>query len=64
MMAAEHPYLINLDVRFDPLDLIDARAPAEACKDPRYNQTLYRVNDNIVRLGVFTATSTGTSMTE
>jgi hypothetical protein len=45
MMAAEHPYSINLDVRFDPLDLIGARAPADACKDPRYNQTLCRVNE-------------------
>src|SRR5262249_31702021 len=45
-------YSINVDVRFGPLELVDARALVEACEEPWYNQTLCRVNDSVVRLGV------------
>ena len=46
------PYSINLDVRHGPLELIDVKALAAACQDPWFNQTLCRVNDSVVRLGV------------
>src|SRR3954452_9190412 len=46
------PYSINLDTRFGPLEQIDVQALADACTDAWYNQTLCRVNDCVVRLGV------------
>jgi len=51
-MGNRTPYSINLDARYAPLELIDTQALANACKDPWYNQTLCRVNDSVVRLGV------------
>ncbi len=46
------PYSINLNVRYAPLERIDVQALVDACTDPWYNQTLCRVNDSVVRLGV------------
>lgn len=46
------PYVTNLDVKFGALDRIDVSALAAACTDRWYNQTLCRVNDAVVRLGV------------
>ena len=51
-MAAETAYSINTDVRFGPLELIDVAALQAACKEKWFNQTLCRVNDCVVRLGV------------
>ena len=51
-MTNEHPYSINLDIKYAPLELIDVQALADACKEQWYNQTLCRVNDAVVRLGV------------
>jgi mannose-6-phosphate isomerase-like protein (cupin superfamily) len=50
--APSYPYVTHLDIRFDPLELIDVQAIADACTDQWYNQTLCRVNDSVVRLGV------------
>ena len=41
-----------LDAKFDALDLIDIPSLVEACTDRWYNQTLCKVNDSVVRLGV------------
>jgi mannose-6-phosphate isomerase-like protein (cupin superfamily) len=46
-------YDIHTDVKFEPLALIDAGALADGCAEPWWNQTLCRVNDSAVRLGVF-----------
>jgi len=51
-MASQAPYSINLDVRYPPLERIDIQALVDSCKDSWYNQTLCRVNDCVVRLGV------------
>jgi mannose-6-phosphate isomerase-like protein (cupin superfamily) len=53
-MAADkpYPYATHLNVLHSPLELVDIRALIDACKDPWYNQTLTRVNESIVRLGV------------
>jgi len=51
-MGAETKYLINLDARYGPLELIDVQGLMDACKEPWYNQTLCRVNDSVVRLGI------------
>lgn len=47
-----YPYATHLDVRFPALTLVDVPALVAACTDPWYNQTLCRVNDSVVRLGV------------
>lgn len=51
-MSSKTSYSINLDTRFEPLELIDIRSLVNACTDPWYNQTLCRVNDSVIRLGV------------
>ena len=51
-MESQSSYSINLNTRYGPLERIDVQALVDACKDPWYNQTLCRVNDCVVRLGV------------
>lgn len=51
-MSTPGQYNINLNVRFNPLELIDLPALVESCKEKWYNQTLCRVNDCVVRLGI------------
>ena len=46
------PYETRLDILSKPLELIDEKALADACEYRWYNQTLCRVNDSVVRLGV------------
>jgi mannose-6-phosphate isomerase-like protein (cupin superfamily) len=47
-----YPYATHLDVYYDQLEVVDVQALAAACTDQWYNQTLCRVNDSVVRLGV------------
>jgi mannose-6-phosphate isomerase-like protein (cupin superfamily) len=47
-----YPYETHLDIRFAPLEQIDVQALVDAVTHPWYNQTLCRVNDSVVRLGV------------
>lgn len=47
-----YPYVTHLDVRYGPLELVDAPALIAAVTDRWWNQTLCRVNDSVVRLGV------------
>lgn len=51
-MNKQQPYAINTDVRYGPLQTIDIPAMVEACDDNWFNQTLCRVNDCVVRLGI------------
>jgi mannose-6-phosphate isomerase-like protein (cupin superfamily) len=46
------PYETRLDILYQPLEVIDEKALADACEFPWYNQTLCKVNDSVVRLGV------------
>lgn len=46
------PYETHLDIRFGPLEDVDVAGLVEACKVPWYNQTLCKVNESVVRLGV------------
>jgi len=48
----EYPYVTLLDVRYNPLEIIDEKALADACTHKWYNQTLCAVNNSVVRLGV------------
>ena len=53
MPDATFPYDTHLDVKFEPLQTIDVPALVAAVTHPWWNQTLCRVNDCVVRLGVF-----------
>jgi len=48
----DYPYATHLDIRYAPQELVDVPALVAACTDRWYNQTLCKVNDSIVRLGV------------
>src|SRR5262245_49601568 len=50
-MTSPTAYSINTDVKFPPLELIDVTGLASS-REPWFNQTLCRVNDSVVRLGV------------
>jgi mannose-6-phosphate isomerase-like protein (cupin superfamily) len=41
-----------LNIHYAPLETIDVQDLVNRCKDQWYNQTLCRVNDSVVRLGV------------
>ncbi|MCA1614364.1 MAG: cupin domain-containing protein [Acidobacteria bacterium] len=47
-----YPYATHLNVFYAPLELIDVPSLVAACTHRWYNQTLCRVNDSVVRLGV------------
>jgi mannose-6-phosphate isomerase-like protein (cupin superfamily) len=48
----QDPYNTHLDILYPPLERIDVPALVAACTHRWYNQTLCRVNDSVVRLGV------------
>src|ERR1700722_5651027 len=50
--AKEYSYATFLNEYFGPLELVDVPALVSACTDRWYNQTLCRVNDSVVRLGI------------
>lgn len=45
-------YKIHTDIKFEPLTLVDVPRLVDECRDPWFNQTLCRVNDSVIRLGV------------
>lgn len=49
---SEFPYETHLDVKFGPLEVVDVKLLVDACKVPWWNQTLCKVNDSVVRLGI------------
>src|SRR5262249_20430570 len=61
--AAGFPYAVHLDIKFDALDRIDVPSLVEACTDQWYNQTLCKVNDSVVRLGVMQGDTSTITMT-
>ncbi len=50
--SQSYPYVTRLDILHPPLELVDVHALVERCTDRWYNQTLCKVNDSVVRLGV------------
>jgi len=47
-----YPYETHLEIRYGPLEVVDVPQLVEAVRHPWWNQTLCRVNDSVVRLGV------------
>ena len=52
MSTSDFPYVTRMDIAFNALEKIDVRALADACEHKWFNQTLCRVNESVVRLGV------------
>ena len=52
MSGPAHPYETRLDILHEALELIDVGKLVSECKFPWYNQTLCKVNESVVRLGV------------
>jgi len=48
----DYTYATYLDVKFAPLSVVNVPALVAACKERWYNQTLCKVNDSVIRLGV------------
>ena len=51
-MERHFNYVTKLDIKFDHLQRIDIPEMVEECKDKWFNQTLTKVNDSVVRLGI------------
>ena len=49
---SSYPYATHLNTLHGPLETIDVQALVDAAQHPWYNQTLCRVNESVVRLGV------------
>ena len=47
-----YPYVTRLDVRYPPLEIIDVAEVVSAVTVPWFNQTLCKVNESVVRVGV------------
>jgi quercetin dioxygenase-like cupin family protein len=50
--ATAYPYETRLNVLHGPLEIVDVKAPADACEYKWFNQTLCKVNESVVRVGV------------
>jgi len=49
---SEFPYATHLNILFDPLQKIELDPLVAAVRDQWYNQTLVKVNESVVRVGV------------
>jgi mannose-6-phosphate isomerase-like protein (cupin superfamily) len=47
-----YPYTTHLDIRYPALEVIDVQQLADTVTDRWFNQTLCKVNDSVVRVGV------------
>jgi len=50
--AQVHPYATYLNVLYPALSVVDVPSLVANCTDRWYNQTLCKVNDSVIRLGV------------
>lgn len=51
-MENEYNYVTKLDIKFKHLEIIDIPKMVNECKDKWFNQTLTKVNDSVVRVGI------------
>lgn len=51
-MAEQYKYVTKLDVRFKHFERIDIPAIVREVKDTWYNETLTKINDSVVRVGI------------
>ncbi len=51
-MTEQYPYVTKLDIKFEHLELIDIPSIVKNCTDQWFNQTLTKVNNSVVRIGI------------
>lgn len=51
-MEQQFNYVTKLEVKYDHFQRIDVPQIVADCKDKWYNETLTRVNDSVVRMGI------------
>ena len=51
-MENTYSYATHLDIKFDPLQRMDLNKMVEECTDKWFNQTLTKVNDSVVIVGI------------
>ncbi|MCE3228692.1 MAG: Cupin 2 conserved barrel domain protein [Bacteroidetes bacterium] len=51
-MSKEYNYVTLMDVKYKHLETVDVPQLVKECKDKWWNQTLTKVNDSVVRLGI------------
>jgi mannose-6-phosphate isomerase-like protein (cupin superfamily) len=51
-MEQTFPYVTRLDIKYDHLQTIDVNEMVRECTDKWFNQTLTKVNDSVVRVGI------------
>ena len=51
-MEQTFPYVTRLDIKYDHLQTIDVNEMVRECTDKLFNQTLTKVNDSVVRVGI------------
>lgn len=51
-MSKKYSYVTNLDIKFDQLERFDINEEVAACTEKWFNQSLVKVNDSVVRLGI------------
>jgi mannose-6-phosphate isomerase-like protein (cupin superfamily) len=51
-MENQFNYTTRLDVKYDHLEKIDIPKMVQECRDKWFNQTLTKVNDSVVRVGI------------
>ena len=51
-MENQYNYVTKLDVKFGHLELIGVPEMVRQCTDKWFNQTLTKVNDSVVRIGI------------
>lgn len=52
-MTDKTNYVFNMDVKYDYLQKISVPEITENCKEKWFNQSLCKVNDSVLRLGIF-----------
>jgi len=52
-MADMNKYKLNMDVKYDYMEVIKTPEVIENCKEKWFNQTLCKVNASVLRLGIF-----------
>jgi mannose-6-phosphate isomerase-like protein (cupin superfamily) len=51
-MENSFAYVTRLDIKFDHLEKMDINRMISECTDKWFNQTLTKVNDSVVRIGI------------
>lgn len=52
MQSNDYGYNQQMDIRFDHQEKFDVEDLVSICKDSWFNQTLTKVNDSVVRIGI------------